>query len=293
MNLSMTRKISSVPRQSIDYQALERENSSMPPDGWGQQCWYIEQLLKTGHIDRLDTVLHIGSAAHNPERLYGNSYKPLFQKYGHQGSIVGVDCVPGDNVDEVIDFSSSYEPLITKFPNKFDLIICTSMLEHDREPTKTIRYVSALLRPQGKVIFTAPCTQRIHGNVGTYGNYQNLLPDFFYHHCRQSGLQIMDGSFIYMTVKGEMYRVDGVNHHENIIYENETDEPYYGFVDKRNIPRIKSLSGYLRSSPFPRNLMVRVMTRLFTKVSPEFGRLLKQETVYLTAQMALFCVKRE
>jgi SAM-dependent methyltransferase len=284
----------STNRSSIDihFETLERNSRTKPHDGWGHQCWYVEEVLKTGLIDPNSDVLHIGSAAHDPDRDYGHSYWPLLKKYGFTGNLVGVDAVKAPNVDLVIEFSDGLDSLIGHFPNKVDLILCTSMLEHDRNPVRSIENISKLLRRRGKAIITAPAVQRAHGTVGVYGTYQNFLPDFFYWHCKKNGLRIVEGSFIYMLhFSNEIRRVDGANHHENNIYPTEEAQPYYNQPDMLNIPRIQRFRHNVRTSTFPLNILAMALSALLMLCSRDFRKVVRISTIYFGADMALVCEK--
>jgi len=93
------------------------------------------------------TVLDIGSLDINGNNRY------LFTECGY----TGVDTVPGPNVNVV----SSFMHFAKQMPEKsFDTIICTEMLEHDREWQESLFHMKQLLKPGGLLIITCATGNR-------------------------------------------------------------------------------------------------------------------------------------
>jgi SAM-dependent methyltransferase len=66
---------------------------------------------------------------------------------------VGVDIIPGPNVDSVC---SAFE-LETRFGrDSFDVVVCTEVLEHIDQWRRAIRNINAILKPGGLLIFSSP-----------------------------------------------------------------------------------------------------------------------------------------
>lgn len=273
---------------------FKKEADNKPPFGWGHQCWYLEQVLKQWHLNPCGSVLHLGSAIYNENLLYEGSYEKLLIKFGFQGRFVGIDSVPGKGVDLVLDLHKEFDILKSKNPDGFDMIICTSMLEHDVAPQETIKFLGQVLKDDGILCITAPSVQRAHGTVGVYGTYQNFLPDFFYYCARQGGLQVIDESFIYMTAGGDVYSAASVRHHETP-EEVRSVNGDLDNVDFLNIPRIKSIKKSIISESsglrLPLLPIVGSLYWLLQKLSPTFARIWKHDTVYFTNDMAL-CMKK-
>lgn len=94
---------------------------------------WLSSLQLQGH------TLEIGS------RDINGKVRELFSSY------VGLDAVPGPNVD-VVSFSWRMP-----FPDaSFDNVVCLEMLEHDARPQETIREIMRVLRPGGTLALSVP-----------------------------------------------------------------------------------------------------------------------------------------
>ena len=94
-----------------------------------------------------------------------------FQKYNPRDIInhkkyIGYDLDRGNGVDVTN---------INNIPDCCaDAIICSSMLEHDKEPEQTLNDISRIMKPACKILFTIPFNWPIHN----YPNdYRRLTPD--------------------------------------------------------------------------------------------------------------------
>ena len=108
----------------------------------------VEYLKSNAHLVR-GPILEIGS------KDYGNTpdYRSIFlgEKY------VGVDLEEGKGVDVVIDVSSDYEKVISKLNvNKFNTIICFSVLEHCKDLQKICQNIQELLSDDGQLFVSIP-----------------------------------------------------------------------------------------------------------------------------------------
>lgn len=271
----------------INYEILEKNSKLKPDDGWGHQCWYINEILNQIKVDKDWSVLQIGSNEHNE----GTSYEDIFETY-ELNNITKVDAVYGDGVDIELDFHDTKKIYDLGFENHFDLVICTSMLEHDTNPFKSLENISLVTKKNGIVIITAPCTQRFHGTAGVYGTYQNFLPDFFFRNLKYNNLKIVKGSMIYMLFgTQEIYRVEGVGHHEFSLKENNLTDIYEEDMDKRNIPRIKKLTSNIKRLSFYKKYPVLILAYLITIFYPKF-RFILSRPLYLASDIALVSIKK-
>ncbi len=82
-------------------------------------------------------------------------------------SAVGVDMLPGDGVDLVLNLE---EPL-PKGLGKFDHIECLSVLEHSRRPWKLAANLQRLLVDGGTLHLSAPFVWRVHAYPHDYFRY--------------------------------------------------------------------------------------------------------------------------
>lgn len=75
---------------------------------------------------------------------------------------IGIDLMDGPGVDEVMDAHA------LTFPDQsFDLVLCLSMLEHDRDPAQTIREAHRVLKKDGMFLLsTHDKTHPEHAQLG-------------------------------------------------------------------------------------------------------------------------------
>jgi SAM-dependent methyltransferase len=84
-------------------------------------------------------------------------------------TLVTCDLNPGPGVDVVAD--------ISKMPfedGRFDLVLCTQVLEHVKKPATVISEVFRVTKPGGAAIFTAPQSSPLHNLPWNFFNYTNL-----------------------------------------------------------------------------------------------------------------------
>ena len=115
-----------------------------------------------GEVERLGLAdkrtLEIGSYDFN------GSVRLLFS-----GEYIGIDIQKGDGVDEIMDANA-----LTFDDASFDVVVSTSMLEHDAAFWKTLPEVGRVLRPGGYLILT---TVRESFPVHNEPDYWRFLPD--------------------------------------------------------------------------------------------------------------------
>ncbi len=262
---------------------------AIPEDVWGTQCWYVAHVLRQCAPPPDPLVAHFGSFDHGANRAYRGTYRDLLAELGFRGHYVGIDLIEGPGVDRVCNLRlcEDVARLKNEYPRGFDIIICTSTLEHDRNPGEFLGLMLEHLRDEGIAIFTAPATHRLHGTVGVYGHYQQLLPDFFWHYARTCGAEVLPESFLYVTcAEQSCYAVAAVPCHESprpLVRDAQTSHPDY-----TNIPRIKDLLGNLRKErPWPVNRIVVGLAKALARLSPTFTRILRNNTCYF---QGLLCV---
>ena len=75
--------------------------------------------------------------------------------------------------DENIDFIwDLHKPIPGDIPvNKFDFVLCSSVMEHVAKPWDAARNIENILKPNGKLFWTTPWVQRIHGYPNDYWRY--------------------------------------------------------------------------------------------------------------------------
>lgn len=156
----------------------------------------VEYLKSNAHLVR-GPILEIGS------KDYGNTpdYRSIFlgEKY------VGVDLEEGKGVDVVIDVSSDYEKVISKLNvNKFNTIICFSVLEHCKDLQKICQNIQELLSDDGQLFVSIPFCWEYHKFPEDYWRFtpagiKVLFPDLNF---------VDDLSRISTSRVGEMKSID-------------------------------------------------------------------------------------
>lgn len=134
-------------------------------------------------------VLEVGS------KNYGNTSS--FRDHFTNAEYVGVDIEAGDGVDVVCDLEN--DNLITSVKQKFDAIICCSILEHTPKPWKMADNISLLTMTGGTLYLSVPWVQRYHMYPDDYYRFsprgiEILFPDFEWSH--QCFSTTKEGEFI-------------------------------------------------------------------------------------------------
>lgn len=76
---------------------------------------------------------------------------------------VGLDMVPGDNVDVVADIAGEFRLLRDRLKTfQFGTVICAHVLEHVRQPWIAARNIERLLAPGGLLFIQVPWVQAYH-----------------------------------------------------------------------------------------------------------------------------------
>jgi SAM-dependent methyltransferase len=146
-------------------------------------------------------------------RDYGNTatFRNIF-KYG-EGEYVGIDVANGKGVDRVVDLTADFKVVKAVLPEKFNTIICLSVLEHCHEPFKMAQNIDKLLNPGGRLYVSVPFSWKIHNYPADYWRFtpagiRNLFPRIFFPE-EQSGYHSSDPGLFYpgneVPPKIEMY----------------------------------------------------------------------------------------
>ena len=89
-------------------------------------------------------VIEVGSSDIN------GSLRPIVESLG-PASYIGIDLQAGPSVDQIC----KAEELISRFgTNKFDLLICTELLEHVMNWQKVIHNIKQVIKPNGLLVIT-------------------------------------------------------------------------------------------------------------------------------------------
>lgn len=119
-------------------------------------------------------VIDIGSAVIRGQRRFG-CYRDLMKP---QWTYLGVDIVPGDNVDVVLETP-------WQFGEEFDVVISGQCIEHVSRPWEWFQEAARILKPNGKLFVIAPSVIHQHRYpIDTFRYY----PDGMYSLAEYTGL---------------------------------------------------------------------------------------------------------
>lgn len=108
-------------------------------------------------------VLEIGS-----RRMIGQEGYADFRRLFVECTYLGVDLLPGVGVDHVVDFSQSNE---FDSHNKFDIIICTEVLEHVKDIKNFCINLNHCMSSNTLLLLTTPFFVEIHGSPHDYWRF--------------------------------------------------------------------------------------------------------------------------
>lgn len=118
------------------------------------------------HADKIGThALEIGSKKYKEHAFL--DLKRTLSERGCETEILGCDISAGENVDIVVDLTSSEEDIHKKFDGKFfETAFCISVLEHIPDVFSAARNIEKLLVPGGTLFVSVPFVFRYHGYPG-------------------------------------------------------------------------------------------------------------------------------
>jgi len=127
---------------------------------WSQDTYFrhvLSQRIKATLGDKKNLrLLDIGCGA--------KPYKDLFAK--NVSEYIGIDIEYGRAVNYV------YDGVVIPFEdNSFDVVFCTSVLEHAEQPWVIVNEAYRVLKPGGTVIFTAPFHYDVHSAPTDYWRF--------------------------------------------------------------------------------------------------------------------------
>lgn len=85
------------------------------------------------------------------------------KQYFKKTSIFTADIDPLSNSDYIIDICNTNSSIIPN--NRFNIIVCTEVLEHTLNPFNAISELYRILKPNGILLLTTPFNFRIHGPI--------------------------------------------------------------------------------------------------------------------------------
>lgn len=89
--------------------------------------------------------------------------------------------------------------------NRFDTIICTQVLEHINEPGKTLIELSRVLKPNGKILLTAPLYYPEHEIPYDFYRYTQFGFKYLFEKANFGHIQIEWLEGYYMTISNQLW----------------------------------------------------------------------------------------
>lgn len=108
------------------------------------------------------------------------------KKFFKYAKIKTLDIDPNSNADYICDLAKCN--IIPN--NKFDLIFCTEVLEHVKEPELCIRSLYRILKKNGKIIVSTPFNFRIHNPLPDYWRFSEHGLNFLFKKNRFKKIKI-------------------------------------------------------------------------------------------------------
>ena len=121
---------------------------------------------------RRPRILHIGSRPSVADRNERNWRGLIAKRFADRATFVGLDLLEGTNVDLVADICSPWRALQGKLGTEpFDLVVCSHVLEHTRDPARAARNILQVLRPGGFAYIATPWSQAFHAAPDDYWRF--------------------------------------------------------------------------------------------------------------------------
>ena len=156
---------------------------------------------------------------------YGSTQdlRPLFiTADSPEAEYVGADLLPGDGVDVAIDFTRPFGDVDNALNGRrFGTIFCLSVLEHCAQPFAMADNMTRLLKPDGRVVISAPFAWKFHGYPSDYWRFtqegiRKLFPgihfaedDCFVVTSQEGDIRTADEDLGRIPISGGHYRKRG------------------------------------------------------------------------------------
>jgi hypothetical protein len=122
-------------------------------------------------------ILEIGSKRYGGFPMFFD-YRTLFPAATRY---VGIDMEAGEGVDAVVDMTTSIDSIREKVgTERFQTIICLSVMEHVGDIVTFSRNVEALLAPGGTLVLSVPFVWEIHAYPYDYWRFTPRAIEFLY-----------------------------------------------------------------------------------------------------------------
>ena len=118
-------------------------------------------------------------------------YQKLFKGCSYEScdhEIISKETSTGKNTDH--SFYCDITQKIPKPDNYYDLIICNEVLEHLNEPYLALKEFHRILRPEGKLVVTAPQCHGLHQEPYNYFNYLSYGLEYLFKKAKFTNIEI-------------------------------------------------------------------------------------------------------
>lgn len=121
---------------------------------------------------RTARILQVGSRTNVADRNERNWRSLAAKRFGKRADFVGVDLADGPNVDARLDICCNSRTLVATLGEEpFDLVICSHVLEHTRNPGRAARNIQRAIRPGGHTYIATPWSQAFHATPDDYWRF--------------------------------------------------------------------------------------------------------------------------
>lgn len=164
-------------------------------------------------------VIEIGSKFYSKETFM--DYRNLCTENGLK--YIGTDLIEGQNVDMVVDFTENISIIEKKLGNKFNTVICCSVLEHVKDIVSFANNVSAIVNQGGVLLLYVPFTWEFHGYPNDYWRFTPAAVEYLFNHFSFP----TEYRTISSHISDDMEQiVDNPNHFSYSVLLNGTNNPH-------------------------------------------------------------------
>ena len=121
---------------------------------------------------RAPRILQIGSRSVLADRNERNWRSQIAARFGPKAAFLGVDLMDGKNVDRLVDICGTSKTVESQLgAGRFDLVVCSHVLEHTRAPFRAAENIQALVKPGGLVFIATPWSQAFHATPDDFWRF--------------------------------------------------------------------------------------------------------------------------
>ncbi|MDP3539057.1 MAG: class I SAM-dependent methyltransferase [Azonexus sp.] len=197
--------------------------------------WRDEWVIrKASEIPNGALVLDAGAGECQYRKYFGHTNYSAQDFAGYEGTSDGLQKEQWNygKIDYVCDITSIPVP-----DESFDVVLCTEVLEHVPDPIATLKELTRVLRPGGRLLLSAPLGCGLHQQP--YHYYGGFTPYFYKDYLSRFGAEVTE-----MTPLGGLLRHVAQECHRvgRVISENKANVPEKSILDLMMnwLPRVLS-----------------------------------------------------